>query len=71
MPFPITPLGTPLEPKGGIPMTLTTPPGPDNKESRLRLRSVVRGIDAVSGLLLAAAATISAVTGLIVALTRH
>jgi hypothetical protein len=51
-------------------MTVTRPPSPDNEESRPLSPGVIRGIHAVRGLLLALAAFISAVTGLIIALVR-
>jgi hypothetical protein len=51
-------------------MTVTRPPGPDNEGSQLVSPRVIRGIHAVRGLLLALAAFISAITGLIVAVIR-
>jgi hypothetical protein len=51
-------------------MTVTRPPGADNAESRNVSPKVIRGIHAVRGLLLALAAFISAITGLIIALMR-
>jgi hypothetical protein len=54
----------------GIGMTVTRPSSQDNGESRHVSPTVIRGIHAVRGLLLALAALITAVTGLVVALVR-
>lgn len=51
-------------------MTVTRPPSADNEESRQVSPGVIRGIHAARGIILALAAFISAVTGLIIALIR-
>jgi hypothetical protein len=51
-------------------MTVTRPPGPDNGPTPAPSRTVISGIHAVRGLLLAVAALVSAVTGLVIALIR-
>jgi hypothetical protein len=69
MPFPYLP-GT-HQPTGGVAMTVTRPPSPDNERPRRISHVAIRGIHAVRGLLLALAAVITAVTGLIVALINR
>jgi hypothetical protein len=51
-------------------MTVTRASARDNEESRTVSPTVIRGIHAVRGLLLALAAVISAVTGLIIAVVH-
>lgn len=51
-------------------MTVTRPPSSDNEPSPRVSHTVISGIHAARGLLLALAALISAVTGLIIALAR-
>ena len=52
-------------------MTLTRPPNPHNGKSQTVAQSVIRGVHAACGLLLAAAAFVTALTGLIVALANR
>lgn len=52
-------------------MTVTRPPNPHNGRSRTVAQSVIRGVHAARGLLLAAAAFVTALTGLIVALSHR
>jgi hypothetical protein len=54
----------------GVVMTVARPPDRDNEESPTVSPRVIRGIHAVRGLLLALAAFISAVTGLVLAMHR-
>ena len=52
-------------------MTVTRPSEPNNPRKRRDANAAIRRMHAVRGLLLAAAALVTAVTGLIVAITRH
>jgi hypothetical protein len=52
-------------------MTVTRTLGQDNRQSPEDSPTVIRSIHAVGGLLLALAAFISAITGLIIALMGH
>jgi hypothetical protein len=52
-------------------MTVTRPPNPHNEQSRTVAQTVICGVQAARGLLLAAAAFVTALTGLIVALAHR
>jgi hypothetical protein len=67
----LIPHAAPQESAGGIAMTVTRPPKPDNAESPKIPQSVIQGIHALRGLLLAAAALITAVTTFIVAVIKN
>jgi hypothetical protein len=52
-------------------MTVTRPPNPHNGRWRTVAHSVIRVVHAVRGLLLAAAAFVTALTGLIIAIVHR
>jgi hypothetical protein len=70
MPFQITHLEPRKRPKEGIDMTVTRRSCPDNEHPPSLSPGVIRGIHAVRRLVLALAAFLSALTGLILALNR-
>jgi hypothetical protein len=69
MPF-LERLPDPLEPQEGTEMTVTRPTGQDKERPRAVSPKVTQGLRAAQGFLLAVATAITAVTGLIIALTR-